>query len=129
MGTGSDPQQALNLERVTERIQELILGFARDRVATSRPQFVMLELTSFVARHHTVAPASVDRVFRHLRAQGLLDYVVVNRRGSQYELTKVALPGEVPVVLRAKDRTHDYRCTACGKRGHNERTCAKGRAA
>lgn len=24
---------------------------------------------------------------------------------------------------RETDRTHDYRCTACGRRGHNERKC------
>jgi hypothetical protein len=86
LSSASGDEQTEHLARVSERIGELILSFARDRVATDRPQFVMLELTSFVARHHAVAPASVDRVFRHLRAQGLLDYVVSNRRQSRYEL-------------------------------------------
>jgi hypothetical protein len=86
----SDPQQELNLSRVTERIQGLILSFARDRVACDRGEFHMTELTSFVSRHHVIAPDSAGRVLRLLRAQGQLDYQVTNRRRSEYRITKVS---------------------------------------
>jgi len=86
----SDPQQSLNLERVAERIQGLILSFARDRVAVKRPEFHMTELTSFVSRHHTIAPDSAGRVLRLLRKSGQISYTVISRRLSLYAITKVA---------------------------------------
>jgi hypothetical protein len=49
----------------------------------------MAELMHFVARHEPVAPASTDRILRDLRARGLLDYRVTNRRLSLYEITNV----------------------------------------
>lgn len=86
----SHPQQELNLSRVSERIQGLIMSFARDRVVTQRCAFHMTELTSFVSRHHVIAPDSAGRVLRLLRKRGQLDYVVLQRSLSLYEITKVA---------------------------------------
>lgn len=83
-------EQTENLERVSARIEGLILAFARDRIAVQRPHFHMVELTNFVGRHQHVAPDSAGRILRNLRKQLRLDYRVLNRRQSLYELTEVA---------------------------------------
>lgn len=93
MGSESASEQQHHLTRVTGRIQELIVSFARDRVATNRPLFHMAELTNFVSRHHVIAPDSAGRVLRLLRAHGRLDYRVTHRRRSEYLLTMVRANG------------------------------------
>jgi hypothetical protein len=88
MGSNEGPAQADNLQRVASRIERLILDFARTRWL-SNPTFHMQDLTSYVDNRAPIAPDSAGRILRHLRAAGLVDYVVLNRRASLYQLTKV----------------------------------------
>ena len=81
-------EQAENLERVSSRIGRAIVNFCREH-----RQFHADELRRAVVRETGIAaPASADRILRQLRQQGKLDYVVIDRRGSFYEVTR--MPGE-----------------------------------
>lgn len=76
--------QAEHLERVTARIGAAILDFCR---ALEGRQFVMDALRRYVAaKVGPVAPASPDRVLRQLRQAGRVQYRVVSRRESLYEV-------------------------------------------
>ena len=73
-----------NLERVRSRIQRAVIGFC-----DTHPRFHADELRRYVIRETGVAaPASSDRVLRDLRQKGRLDYRVVSRRESLYEVIK-----------------------------------------
>lgn len=81
--------QAEHLERVTVRIGAAILAFCRDHRERGR-RFYMDELRAFVEAHAgSVAPASPDRVLRQLRQSGRVQYRVVSRRESLYEVVAV----------------------------------------
>jgi hypothetical protein len=86
----SDTQQELELRRVSARINKLVLSFCRDRIATNQNTFHMTELALWVSRHNLIAPDSAGRILRSLRAKGKLDYIVVSRSESLYELKRVA---------------------------------------
>jgi hypothetical protein len=49
----------------------------------------MPELHDYIRKNARVAPASPDRVLRQLRKQGVIDYRVVSRSASQYEILGV----------------------------------------
>jgi hypothetical protein len=60
--------------------------------------------------HISVRPTTYKLVKEHCLAQGIsmsefLDQITADIAGTDI------------------DRTHNYRCNACGKRGHNRRTC------
>lgn len=86
-GSNAQATQPEHLARVARRLDGLILAFARDRLATRRPEFHMHELTAWVSRHTPTAPDSAGRILRNLKARGRLLYVVRNRRASLYCLT------------------------------------------
>jgi hypothetical protein len=50
----------------------------------------MVELTSFVARHVSIAPDSAGRILRHLKKQGRIGYDLVSRSKSLYRVLAVA---------------------------------------
>lgn len=78
-------QHEPNLERVESRIGGAILKY----FSYLRPgeQFHVESLRKWVQQETGVlAPASADRVMRDLRQKGLLDYHVVNRRQSLYQI-------------------------------------------
>ncbi len=79
--------QRENLERVSAQIEGYILEFAAAVPLRGHCQFHVEELRQYVADRVKVAPASADRILRALRQQGRLNYRVVNRRASLYELT------------------------------------------
>lgn len=85
-------EQATNLKRVSDRIAPSILSFFEHRKNQSAflrqvPTFHADELRVYVEKHcGTIAPGSTDRVLRQLRAAGKLDYVVLSRRESLYEI-------------------------------------------
>lgn len=80
-------EQQENLERVASRIGRPILDFCRERVGK---RFYADELRRYVIREAgIVAPASADRILRDLRKRRKLDYVVVSRRESLYEVVSV----------------------------------------
>lgn len=85
-------EQKQELARAVESIREIILGFCRARPLQ---QFCASELRHYVAERSFIAPASPDRVLRALRQAGELNYKVVNRRKSIYEL--------IPVVVRSSE--------------------------
>ena len=80
--------QTAELNRVSNNIRGHILAFVKDRMASDR-QFRMPELHDYIRKNARVAPASPDRVLRQLRKQGVIDYRVVSRSASQYEILGV----------------------------------------
>lgn len=86
--TVNPASNADHIDRVSDRIGSLIVSFCRSRLDLA-PEFHMVELTSWIARHHAIAPDSPGRILRHLRKQGALDYRVLSRRDSLYQLTHV----------------------------------------
>jgi hypothetical protein len=80
------------LERVSDKIGALVFGFCLDRLTTGRPEFHATDLREYVAAFIPTAPASADRILRHLRRKNAVRYVVVDRRKSLYRLVAVATP-------------------------------------
>jgi hypothetical protein len=86
-----DEQQA-NLERVSSRIALAILRFCG-----AHKFFHADDLRKAVIRETGIAaPASADRILRHLRQRGKLDYRVLDRRASYYEVLWVGKPASQP---------------------------------
>lgn len=85
-----DDEQQENLERVNSRIEHFVLEFCR-----GHRQFHADDLRQYVAREALVAPASADRILRYLRQRKQLDYVVLNRRESLYQVLWVKGDKEV----------------------------------
>jgi hypothetical protein len=81
VATPRAPEQARQLARVTGRIGESVMAFCRSRVGQT---FRAADLAAFVMADCGGAPASADRVMRHLRAQGFIDVQLVDRAGSLY---------------------------------------------
>jgi hypothetical protein len=81
-----------DLKRVTTNIKGAIIGFCRARLHYKRPRFTMGEMAAFVAEYPgvSVSPDSTSRVFRMLRKAGRVDYLVVDRSRSLYELRSVS---------------------------------------
>lgn len=78
-------QHEPNLERVESRIGASILRYFAEYAPGY--QFHVEELRKWVLDETGIlAPASADRVLRDLRQKGLLDYHVVNRRQSLYQI-------------------------------------------
>lgn len=81
------------LKRVSSRTEKAIIQFLRLRQGSTGVRSAMFraeDLHRFVSRQTGKnAPASADRVLRHLRQQGVVDYVVVNRAQSLYRVTGV----------------------------------------
>jgi hypothetical protein len=89
MGDALATEQTSELRRVVTRFTPMLLSWARDRIATGNAFFYLIEPTNFIGMHYPVAPDTVGRVLRYLRASGQLDYVVRNRSKSSYELLAV----------------------------------------
>jgi hypothetical protein len=88
-----DGEQKIELERVYDRIAPLIEEFRNTR--GSQGTFHVEELRSFVLdKIPGIAPDSPGRILRAMRLEGLLDYVVLNRRASLYRFR--------PVVTRSQ---------------------------
>lgn len=81
-------EQSDNLARVRARLSDAVLTFCASRLLLC-PTFRMTELQEYVAGEVAGAPASPDRVLRLLRAEGLLRYEVIDRRGSLYRILSV----------------------------------------
>jgi hypothetical protein len=93
-----DNEQGKNLERVADKIGGSIIEFMRMIIARGpatagehRVLFSMEGLHAWVTDSiRNVAPDSPSRILRMLRQQGKLDYVVVSRSDSVYEIKSVA---------------------------------------
>lgn len=75
-----------HLGRVRQRIGKSILEFCHERMT-----FRADELRRFVEeKSGFTAPGTADRILRDLRKKGLVNYRVVNRRDSLYEVLPLA---------------------------------------
>ena len=81
--------QTEELSRVQANIGELVEQFVLDRWQTGQPRFHIQDLHDYIAARTQIAPASPDRILRHLRLEGKFDYKVVNRSDSCYEVTAI----------------------------------------
>lgn len=80
-----DWSDAAHLERVSSRIGAAVLEFCREHKT-----FHAGELHRHVeVKTGVSAPASADRILRDLRQRGVVNYRVVSRRESLYEVTEV----------------------------------------
>ena len=73
--------QLAERRRVAAAIGETILAFC-----SCHSSFRMKELKAYVDKHHSSAPASTDRILRTLRQEGRVNYRVLSRSGSLYEV-------------------------------------------
>lgn len=78
--------QAANLHRVRHRLHDVILRFVSERLAAGVREFHAADLHSYVAEFTTAAPGSADRILRDMKRSGLVDYRVLNRAASLYQL-------------------------------------------
>lgn len=87
-------EQREQLIRVGDAIADYVMEFCRDVYSDvftgTPPRFFMEELTSHVRSRQLVAPDSAGRILRALRKLGKVDYFIVNRRSSLYELRFVS---------------------------------------
>jgi hypothetical protein len=74
--------------RVKSRLAPAIRQFC-ERIGVGG-RFHMTDLAGFVAIRHEAAPGSAERIFREMRRAGEIDYRVVHRRESLYEITALA---------------------------------------
>lgn len=74
--------QQENLARVRHRLHDVILRFVSERLAAGVREFHGPELHEFCGAN----ASSVDRILRLLRAEGRLDYRILDRSKSHYEL-------------------------------------------
>ena len=83
-------EQAENLERVTARIGRSVVGFC-ERVYDSTLKTFHADGLRQTVIHETgtAAPASADRVLRNLRQKGALNYRVLSRKESLYEVLSI----------------------------------------
>jgi len=82
--------QAEELARVYKQIAGVILDFAQ-----AHPQgvFHVEDLRLYVLdRFPTIAPDSPGRILRQMRQDGVINYVVINRRQSLYQFRTVLPP-------------------------------------
>lgn len=80
-------QQAIQpreLSRCRAVVAPLILAFWRERGVGTR--FHMAELTEYVRSQTMIAPDSAGRILRDMRQAGELNYAVIDRRKSLYEI-------------------------------------------
>lgn len=86
-------EQERELGRVTYALKDYVLLFARRRWASKgeAPAFFYgSDLEAFVKKQAGAAPESPGRILRVLRQEGQLNYRIVSRPQSLYELLAVA---------------------------------------
>lgn len=80
--------QSKNISRVRGKIHRAILMFFSQCIVGT--QFTGPELHRVIKRQvHDLAPDSPGRIMRLLRAEGLINYKVVSRKDSLYEVLEV----------------------------------------
>lgn len=85
-----DDQQIQQVERVGGRIGLDIITFLRHRVSLGAVAFRMETLRQYIeTTGNASAPDSAGRILRLLRQNGIINYKVVNRRQSLYEVVEL----------------------------------------
>lgn len=82
-----DFEQPRQLARVSERIAGIVCEFFAKR-GIGRT-FFNADLLAYVQAREACAPDSAGRIMRDLRAKGRINYVVVSRADSLYQITGV----------------------------------------
>jgi len=84
-------EQRENIARVRTAIQGYILDFcaARLKCPERRGRFYMEELRRHVDSCKGIAPGSPDRILRDMRQRHVIEYWVVSRPQSLYQLVRV----------------------------------------
>jgi len=72
---------------------EIVLNFAKIKIANKTPYFFSEELFRFVSAIKAVAPGTPDRILRQLKKDNMIDYTVVNRPVSFYRIDRVRAKG------------------------------------
>lgn len=88
---------AENHDRVKQAIRQPIIAFCN---AHAGRRFHMDDLTRYVRSHVPTAPDSAGRILRALRQEGVIDYRLVSRSASEYEI-----PPREPKQLALVDPT------------------------
>ena len=82
------------LRRVSEAIADLIVSFCKERGEGAFIHLSDLEkdVTERAQKDFSkpIAPGSAGRIFRDLRQKKAIDYVLISRRESKYQITKVS---------------------------------------
>lgn len=82
-----DPEER---KRVSTRISPSIRRFCDHKYQQPDRRFHAEDLRGWVRRETGIlAPASADRILRDLRQKGVIDYRILSRRESLYEITAV----------------------------------------
>jgi len=82
--------QKEQIERVSKRIAEAIVAFCRRRCSIGSDRFHMADLLAHVRREvGEVAPDSPGRILRQLRQRGEINYAVIDRAASEYQIRSV----------------------------------------
>lgn len=80
-------EQAENLERVSLKIARHVLQFCADCLAQETVRFHASDLCKFVIdQMPNIAPDSPSRILRDLRRKQQIDYKVISRKDSLYEV-------------------------------------------
>jgi hypothetical protein len=94
--------QQENLDRVSQRIAPAVLAFCQ---SIGLKEFFADDLRRYVRRMvGEVAPGSPDRVLRDLRRKGMIDYRVVSRSESLYQMLRVGPRPAAPANLAAAEQ-------------------------
>jgi hypothetical protein len=78
----------VHLQRVSDRIEKLVFSFCAKHV-----EFHMQDLTDWVRAKIQIAPDSAGRILRAMKAKGLVDYEIINRRASLYRIRNIQAQG------------------------------------
>ena len=90
-------EQEDNLDRVKNAIGDQVEAFIKDRWASGKLMFFIKELHDYIAARLEIAPASPQRILQQLRLEGKINYVVLDRRASKYQV----VPGTYTRPVRA----------------------------
>lgn len=98
-------QQQLNLTRVRAKLEPWLVAFYEHRLAGGFPEFTSKHLSEWVRKSvPDVAPESPQRVLRHLRDVGVVNYECVNRRQSRYRFLQLGVePSERTLAEKIRE--------------------------
>lgn len=75
-----------DLARVKQSIGDSVLAFVKGQLAEGKRTFRMADLSKHVEGFRFYAPDSPGRILRALRREGKINYRVIDRSSSLYEL-------------------------------------------
>jgi hypothetical protein len=96
------------LQRTEATAADAVLTFFKQRLSGEDHTFTADQLRSYVNNNinGTLSPSTPDRILRHLRIQGKLGYVVLNRGRSLYEARYLNGP-ETAIEQQIQQRAYE----------------------